>query len=986
MKNKKKLVIIMTAVAVVVAAGGAGAVHFMRNRDTKAVEVYSMDMLNSAGMYGDESELSGIISSDYVQEVYPSGGEDVSKVYVKQGDKVKEGDNLLQYNVEEEELDLKLQKLQIKASKMEIERMEKELQKMKGTKTTGALDNGNSGLANASMNLSSIKDSVISALMGENTKEEAPSSEPKETNTETKEEGSEGEKETEGDSSEQGTTATEDASSEEQPGEGSSESDGTMQEKPDIGLASVTSLSDKEGGDGTAQSPYIFRLKVGADGAEPVISGTLLRTLSPSSTGKGAKYATFELYKEGEKTEVMSLTPEQYLSDGLEDKAYAYHSVKGLIKGPRRLKDNIDSVSSSGYLLYKEGTVRGSVLQELMKKREEASFCFYETEESDLYGSVTLRPVYAVEEIEAAKDYSYGELTRLSQSVYRQRVLDVQADCAYGDGEADSAYVFNLNSNGTIKGSVIQELVNGDCTAIFRKYNTKADMEAKNAMEPEAKITASTPTLLDVNANGEYTVDWLAGSIQRALASIELSEKIEKKEDATGGDGKKETPYLFKMLENGQVKGAVINDILKNREYAVIGEYKLNKDGSTGDVISVIEIHPSTLFKESISSLGWYTVTDLNDLLVMANKVEIRPLKKTVEAGKTYKFSVKITGRNPEALPVSWTLKNNKSESTTLNDGELVVAAEETADSLRIIVTAGEKKAAMTVKVKKSSRKDSNGGKTDGGSDSSYRWNGGSGGGSHEEDYSSYTSEELREAISDKEDELAEAKQELKEARINYKEAKKEVDAATVKAKVSGEVTLAYTKEAMPTDGSPAIVVRSDKGMYVKVNVSEMALDTVKVGGVITCTSWESGEEYEAVVKEVSEYPVKYNNNYDVYANPNNSYYPVLAYIEDAKGLNTGENVSVTYDSQSMGMDEEDAICIQKAYIRTENKKSYVYKEGKDGRLKKQYIKTGSTIYGQYVEVLAGLSLDDNLAFPYGKNVKEGAKVKLSDNEENIIY
>ena len=111
-----------------------------------------------------------------------------------------------------------------------------------------------------------------------------------------------------------------------------------------------------------------------------------------------------------------------------------------------------------------------------------------------------------------------------------------------------------------------------------------------------------------------------------------------------------------------------------------------------------------------------------------------------------------------------------------------------------------------------------------------------------------------------------------------------------------------------------------------------------------------------------------------------------MAYIKDAEGLTTGETVGISYDSQSMGTVSGDLIVLQKAYIRTEGKKSYVYKAGKNGRLEKQYVKTGTTIYGQYVQIVSGLTLDDKLAFPYGKNVEEGAKVKLSENQEEIIY
>ena len=67
-------------------------------------------------------------------------------------------------------------------------------------------------------------------------------------------------------------------------------------------------------------------------------------------------------------------------------------------------------------------------------------------------------------------------------------------------------------------------------------------------------------------------------------------------------------------------------------------------------------------------------------------------------------------------------------------------------------------------------------------------------------------------------------------------------------------------------------------------------------------------------------------------------------------------------------------------YIRKENGQSYVYIKGEDGLLKKQYVRTGKTLYGSTIEVKEGLSIDDAIAFPYGKNVKEGAKTKVASD------
>ncbi len=69
----------------------------------------------------------------------------------------------------------------------------------------------------------------------------------------------------------------------------------------------------------------------------------------------------------------------------------------------------------------------------------------------------------------------------------------------------------------------------------------------------------------------------------------------------------------------------------------------------------------------------------------------------------------------------------------------------------------------------------------------------------------------------------------------------------------------------------------------------------------------------------------------------------------------------------------------RKRYVRTVDGTSYVMKEDKNGRLKKQKVKTGKTYYGQAVEILSGLDGSEYIAFPYGKNVKEGVRVRETD-------
>ena len=112
-----------------------------------------------------------------------------------------------------------------------------------------------------------------------------------------------------------------------------------------------------------------------------------------------------------------------------------------------------------------------------------------------------------------------------------------------------------------------------------------------------------------------------------------------------------------------------------------------------------------------------------------------------------------------------------------------------------------------------------------------------------------------------------------------------------------------------------------------------------------------------------------------------------LSFAKDADGLSPGGSVEVSYSSKSMGTANDNAIYIQKAYIRTEDKKNYVYiRDKKTKRLKKQYVKVGKTMNGQYVEIISGLTDEDNIAFPYGKNLREGVKTKISEDDSEMIY
>ena len=157
--------------------------------------------------------------------------------------------------------------------------------------------------------------------------------------------------------------------------------------------------------------------------------------------------------------------------------------------------------------------------------------------------------------------------------------------------------------------------------------------------------------------------------------------------------------------------------------------------------------------------------------------------------------------------------------------------------------------------------------------------------------------------------------------------------------------------------------------------MSELQLGEVEVGQKVYANCWESGQNVEASITEISTYPDENSNAWGRDGNPNVSYYPYTAYIENTEGLRNGEYVDLTITATG-GEDQENKIYLEKAYIRDEDGKKYVMKADKDNRLAKQYVKTGKTIWGAYAEIVEGLTKEDRIAFPYGKSAKEGVKVK----------
>ena len=246
---------------------------------------------------------------------------------------------------------------------------------------------------------------------------------------------------------------------------------------------------------------------------------------------------------------------------------------------------------------------------------------------------------------------------------------------------------------------------------------------------------------------------------------------------------------------------------------------------------------------------------------------------------------------------------------------------------------------------------------------------------------SGYTAAQLAQMRAEQEKTIKETKFKIKMAEADYKIMQTEMSDGNIYAEFAGKVVSVLTEEEAKTQNQPVLKVSGGGGFYIQGSVSELEKDKMQIGQEVTVNDWNTGMTYTGKIVSMGDFPTN-SDGWNGSGNPNVSYYPFTVFVDETADLQAGMYVNIQYSSA----ESENGIYLENPFIRTENGQSYVYVQGAGGKLEKRFVTTGKALWGSYTEIRSGLTVDDLIAFPYGKNLKEGAPTVESDVSDLYSY
>lgn len=250
---------------------------------------------------------------------------------------------------------------------------------------------------------------------------------------------------------------------------------------------------------------------------------------------------------------------------------------------------------------------------------------------------------------------------------------------------------------------------------------------------------------------------------------------------------------------------------------------------------------------------------------------------------------------------------------------------------------------------------------------------------------SSMTQLEINKAILEKSQSVKEQEVNLKVAKLKLDKKLAELGDGNVYAEFDGTVKAVRDPDEAYNNSEAVVELSGGGGYYVTGTLSEMDLGSVQVGDSVSISSWMTGAACEGTIVSIDDYPTSNGSNWGD-GNRNVSYYPFKVFVTEDANLQPNDYVDIQYQKDTSAEESGSSLYLQSMFIRTDNGKSYVMARGEDGRLEQRWVQTGRDLWGSYTQIRGGLTIDDYVAFPYGRDVVEGAHTQEATTDQLYNY
>ena len=547
--------------------------------------------------------------------------------------------------------------------------------------------------------------------------------------------------------------------------------------------------------------------------------------------------------------------------------------------------------------------------------------------------------------------------------------LTAEAEPYMGEGTVEEPYHFLCAADGAILGSFLNRMAEEQCFFVIEVR--EGDVSNGELLKIWGqKITEDDFQVADTDrfqVNLEKETDDSDGQLPEDLKAAAV---LEKGASAYQGDGTEKKPLTYLVKKDGIVKGSFFLERKEDGKY-----FRIEVREENGDLIKAWEQNGADGdFAADVKEDGEYLVdlskkqsgetpgepaepTDPSEPTKPGENPEPPEPSNPEEKPTEPSVSPEVTpGENPEPTPEAGTPQETAEQENTV-DG---MSTKKSRASIRYLTVtsvmgSGSRKV-ITIDT---------GSDTTGSGDAGTSYGG--------------TAAEIQQQIKDKEKEIRDYQLDIKETNLEIKDIQKKLNNQTIKSTLNGVVKTVGDPEKESNDGKPLIQVVSSEGLYVQGTVSESKMNKLKVGATLSGYSYDNGVSFTAEVREISPYPS--DNGQD---GANASSYPFTAYIADASGLSNNSWAELTLLDEDDGQGQ--GIYLEKPFVRTENGQYYVMKDDGTGHLTKQIVQVGGIQYGSSYQITGGLSMDDKITFPYGKDVREGAKTEEGTLDDLYNY